>query len=307
MKVKVWCLIVLLVAGVFGRWEVVGAATQHLDVYGWASIKTGYYAPSTYWLEITTVSGNYTVGGYFGKSGMYSHTITRDGTTVNDRFGYYDVTGDYPTANEPRSLFGVNLTCGPGGSVVIVWDIIYQWSRTGGNYVDVHHTGSFSGVVPVAGGEIVPLSVSVSGDATPYVDESVQFTHTVTGGLDSHYGYWEVYNSGGGLEYGGSQVANGTALTYSFGHAGYHDVTYTAIDSDNSTAHGHFMTTAYEDALDCSLSGPSQAAVNVPVNFTATGSGGVVHAGDSYDYRLGTRFGADAVSYGAWGTSGTLS
>jgi hypothetical protein len=183
--------------------------------------------------------------------------------------------------------------------------------------IDVHAYAQYnnyewhwSGSVTIKSGQvlvIIPLEVSVSGDATPYVDESVQFTHTVTGGIDSHYGYWEVYNSVGGLEYGGSQVANGTALTYSFGHAGYHDVTYTAIDSDNSTAHGHFMTTAYEDALDCSLSGPSQAAVSVPVNFTATGSGGVVHTGDSYDYRLGTRFGADAVSYGAWGTSGTLS
>jgi hypothetical protein len=190
---------------------------------------------------------------------------------------------------------------------VDTWSVTLDFDYTGsGNTQEVDFSCSGSGVVK-AGAGYTPLVVTVSGDATPYVDESVQFTHTVTGGIDSHYGYWEVYNSVGGLEYAGSQVANGTALTYSFGHAGYHDVTYTAIDSDNSTAHGHFMTTAYEDALDCSLSGPSQAAVNVPVNFTATGSGGVVHTGDSYDYRLGTRFGADAVSYGAWGTSGTLS
>jgi hypothetical protein len=244
----------------------------------------------------TIHSLSHTGSGFLGDTSVY---LTIDGAAPSVQF--------FETEWDPEveiGFRGTNMPCWDGDMHAVV---IHAHGSSGYGTYSWHWSGSIAfNWADGALTTVEALSVTVSGDATPYVDESVQFTHTVTGGIDSHYGYWEVYNSVGGLEYGGAQVANGTALTYSFGHAGYHDVTYTAIDSDNSTAHGHFMTTAYEDALECLISGAVQWGVGVVSSWTITGSHGVVHTGDVYDYRLGVQYGIDAVEWGAWGSSGSI-
>jgi hypothetical protein len=151
--------------------------------------------------------------------------------------------------------------------------------------------------------EYIPLSVTVTGDSTPYVDVSANYSQAVTGGTTPQYGYWEVFD-GASLEYGGSQVSIATDLSYTFTDVGTHDVVFTCTDSANNTAHGHFWAEAYVDPLEVTLGGLTAVAVNIPVSYSGTGSHGV----PGYQYRFGVAPGGGPVgSWSAWQSSTTWS